>query len=63
MIAVEAAAAVVTVLAIVTFGLFLVSMSRLPSSGRPRTPVINRWGEKLPPEENPGYRETEDERH
>ena len=61
MLAVEAISAGVTLLAILAFAGYLVAMLRSPSSGRPQTPVYNRLGEELPPEENPGYKETEQE--
>jgi hypothetical protein len=60
---VEGVAAGVTAISVVAFLGYLVALFRSPSSGRPRTPVYNRFGEELPPEENPGYKETEDEQH
>lgn len=60
---VEGAVAALTVLSVLLFGCYLVAMFRSPSGQRARTPVYSRLGEELPPEENPGYKETEDEQH
>ncbi len=51
----------VTVLAILFYLIYVVGMFRMPPGHRPKTPVFNRFGDPLPPQENPGYAETEDE--
>jgi hypothetical protein len=58
---VETVTTVVTVLSILFFLIYVVGILRMPSGHRPKTPVFNRFGDALPPRENPGYRETEDE--
>jgi hypothetical protein len=61
--AMSTAATVLSILSIVSFAGYLASLLRAPSSGRPKTPVLSRFGEETPPQENPGYKETEEERH
>jgi hypothetical protein len=58
---VEDIIAVACILSILIFVIYLFGLSHLPGSGRPKTPTMNRFGEPLPPRENPGYQETEDE--
>ncbi len=63
MTAVEWVATSSTLLSLVAFAGYVVSLIRSPSSGRPRTPVYDRFGQEMPPDENPGYKETEHEHH
>jgi hypothetical protein len=58
---VEDGVAVLTILSVLCFAGYVVASLRTPGGERPRTPVYNRLGEPLPPEQNPGYKETEDE--
>lgn len=59
---IEIAIAVLAVLSIVAFLLYMASLFRLPTGKRPRTPTFDRYGDALPPTTNPGFEETEDER-
>ena len=59
---VEAVVTGIVGLAIVCFALYVVALFRLPADRRPRTSTIDRFGQPLPPAENPGYEETEEER-
>lgn len=52
---------ILVILSIVTFLLYVVSILRLPTGRRPRTPTYDRFGDPLPAEVNPGFAETEDE--
>lgn len=53
---------VVASLSVLFFVIYVVGILRMPSGHRPRSPVFNRFGEEMPPRQNPGYAETEDER-
>jgi hypothetical protein len=48
---------------LLAFLLYVASFRNLPTGYRPSTPTVDRFGRPLPPSENPGYRETEDESH
>jgi hypothetical protein len=50
-----------TLLWILFFLIYVAGLFRLPTGTRPKTPVFNRFGDSLPPRQNPGYQETEDE--
>lgn len=58
----EAIIAVSSVLAMVFFLIYVVGLLRMPTGHRPKTRTIDRYGHPLPPTENPGYAETEEER-
>jgi len=58
---VEIVIAVAGVLSILAFLTYVAGLFRLQSHGRPRTPAFNRFGDSLPPRENPGFKETEEE--
>jgi hypothetical protein len=51
------------VLSILAFALYVAALVELPTGRRPKVPGIDRYGQPLPPAENPGYQETEDETH
>lgn len=63
MTVVEAAIAVVSGLSVLCFALYLWALFHMPTGQRPKTPMMNRFGEPLPASENPGYQETEEEVH
>ena len=46
---------------ILFFLIYVAGELRMPTGQRPKTPTFNRFGDSLPPRENPGYQETEDE--
>jgi hypothetical protein len=58
---VESIITVVAVLSILFFLIYVAGELRMPTGERPKTPTFNRYGDSLPPRENPGYQETEDE--
>jgi hypothetical protein len=58
---VESIITLVAVLSVLFFLIYVVGELRMPTGERPKTPTFNRFGDSLPPRENPGYRETEDE--
>jgi hypothetical protein len=58
-----AIATFLTVASILSFAGYLAALVGEPSSGRPETPVYSRFGEELPPQKNPGFKETEEETH
>jgi hypothetical protein len=58
---VEGVIAVLTILSILFFLVYVAGMLRMPSGFRPDTPVFNRYGEQTGTMKNPGYEETEDE--
>ncbi len=62
MVWVEDIAAVTVVLSIVCFLLYVVDLLRLPTDRRPEITPLDRLGRPLPPDENPDYRDTEEER-
>jgi hypothetical protein len=47
---------------ILCFAPYVVARARPPTDRRPQTSTIGRFGQALPPAENPDYRETEEER-
>ena len=51
----------VTVLSILFFLIYVAGLVRMPTGHRPKTPTFDRFGDPVPPRQNPGYRETEDE--
>ena len=57
----EDAIAITAVLSLLFFVLYVVNLLRLPTGRRPKTPTFDRYGNPLPPRENPGFEETEDE--
>lgn len=57
----EDAIVVTALLSILFFLLYVVDLLRMPTGTRPKTPAFDRFGNPLPPTENPGFRETEDE--
>jgi hypothetical protein len=63
MTVVEVVVALFTTLSILFFVVYLVGLFRIPTSGRARTPTYNRFGEIIEIAENPGFQETEEERH
>jgi hypothetical protein len=63
MIVASALATFLTVASVLSFAGYLAALLQEPSSGRPETPVFNRFGEELPPQKNPGYQETIEEKH
>lgn len=60
---IEVLIAVVVILSIIAFALYVAALFGTPTGRRPRTPTMDRLGHELPPSPNPGYRETEDEKH
>ncbi|HEX8919147.1 MAG TPA: hypothetical protein VF898_11640 [Chloroflexota bacterium] len=58
---VEGAIVVTALLSIGFFLLYLIGSLRLPTGKRPKTPTFDRLGRPLPAQENPGFKETEDE--
>jgi hypothetical protein len=58
---VETVTTVVTVLSILFFLIYVAGIMRMPTGRRPETPLFNRFGDAMPPRQNPGYAETEDE--
>lgn len=63
MMIVEAVIAVFSILSILFFAVYLVGLFRIPTDGRAKTPTYNRFGEVIGVMENPGFQETEEERH
>jgi hypothetical protein len=63
MILLQALGTGVTVISALAFVLYLIGLFRLPTGKRPKTPTLNRFGEQIGMDENPGYEETEDEEH
>jgi hypothetical protein len=61
MAVVEIGITVLSILAILFFVIYLVGMRAVPTGRRARTPTFDRFGRPLPPSENPGYEETEEE--
>ena len=59
----EGIAAVVAFLSIVFFALYVAAILRMPTGRRPKVVPLNRFGEDLQPDENPDYRDTEEEHH
>jgi hypothetical protein len=59
---VEGVAAVTTSLAILCFILYVIALMWQPTGERPLITPLDRFGQPLPPDENPDYRETEEER-
>jgi hypothetical protein len=59
---IEGVIAILCVLSIIFFLVYVVGLLRLPTGSRPDTPVFNRYGEQIGEMENPGFEETEDER-
>lgn len=51
----------VTVLCILFFVVYVAGLVRMPTGYRPKTPVFDRFGDPLPPQQNPGFQETENE--
>jgi hypothetical protein len=62
MVWVEDIAAVITSLAILCFILYVIALLQQPTGHRPLITPLDRLGRPLPPDENPDYRETEEER-
>ena len=60
---VEGIVAVTAVLSVLAFALYVAALVRLPTGRRPKVQGFDRYGRPLPPAENPGYQETEDETH
>ncbi|HEX6507150.1 MAG TPA: hypothetical protein VF221_05905 [Chloroflexota bacterium] len=58
---VEGIIAVIVLLSLVFFVVYIVGTVRLPTGHRPRTPTLDRYGDPLPASPNPGSHETEDE--
>jgi hypothetical protein len=58
---VEPVITAVAVLSVLFFFIYVAGILRLPTGNRPKTPVFNRFGDPMPPRQNPGYAETEDE--
>jgi hypothetical protein len=58
---IESVITAVALLSIVFFLIYVAGILHLPSGHRPETPVFNRFGDPMPPRQNPGYAETEDE--
>ena len=59
---VEGIAAGTTSLAILCFILYVIALIRQPTGHRPLITPLDPLGRPLPPDENPDYRETEEER-
>lgn len=59
---VEGVIAVTCVLSVLFFLLYVIGLLRIPTGRRPKTPTFDRFGDPLPPEPNPGFEETEDEK-
>lgn len=57
----ETVIAAMALLSILFFLIYVAGLLRMPSGHRPKTPTFNRFGDALPPRQNPGYQETEDE--
>jgi hypothetical protein len=62
MVWVEDIAAVTTSLAVLCFILYVIALLQQPTGRRPLITPLDRLGRPLPPDENPDYRETEEER-
>ena len=62
MVWVEDIAAVTVSLAILCFILYVIALLQQPTGERPLITPLDRLGRPLPPDENPDYRETEEER-
>jgi hypothetical protein len=58
---VERLATLTTTLAVVCFIGYVVALVRMPTGRRPLVTPVDRLGRPLPPQENPDYRDTEDE--
>ncbi len=58
---VERLASLVTVLAIVSFAVYAAALVRMPTGRRPEITPVDRFGRALPAQENPDYRDTEEE--
>ena len=58
---VETIITAVAVLSILFFLIYVAGIMRQPIGHRPETTVFNRFGDPLPPAQNPGYAETEQE--
>ena len=59
----ELVVAVVTILSILFFAIYVAGLFQLSIGRRSRTPTFDRLGHRLPSTQNPGYEETEDEQH
>jgi hypothetical protein len=60
---VEGTIALTAVLSILAFAVYVAALVQMPTGERPKVPGMDRFGRPLPPAENPGYQETEDETH
>jgi hypothetical protein len=60
---VEGVISLFTILSILFFLVQIVGLFRMPTGDRARTPTYNRFGEVIGMEQNPGFQETEEERH
>lgn len=60
---VEGTAAATSALSILFFILYVGSILRMPTGRRPRVIPVDRFGQPLPADENPDYRDTEEEHH
>ncbi len=60
---VSAAILIVSCLSAVFFLIYVVGLFRLPVGHRPKTPTYDRDGRLIGETENPGFQETEGERH
>lgn len=57
------AVAALAILSLIFFAVYLIGLWRTPVGFRAKTPTFDRYGNPLPPSENPGFQETESERH
>lgn len=55
---VEGVIAILSVLSIFFFLVYVAGLLRMPTGFRPKTPVYNRYGEQIGTMENPGFEET-----
>lgn len=55
---VEGVIAVLCILSILFYLVYVAGMLSMPTGFRPKTPVYNRFGEQTGTMENPGYEET-----
>lgn len=62
MVWVEDIAAVIVVLSVVCLVFYVVDLLHQPTNRRPEITPLDRLGRPLPPDENPDYRDTEDDR-
>lgn len=62
MLWVEDIAAVAVILSIACFILYAIDLVRMPTKRRPTITPLDRLGHRLPPAENPDYRDTEEDR-